>query len=187
MLLGHERGCPTAGLELVTVPACPKPAAPTQGRGQRSSLQIRGECICWFILFQEKCLQNDDYLIGGVNEPFSFTQACAWPRGSDRDRDSDSEWLVGTKLCWQRRKDGHHTPSPGNSIPTGDFSLIVAYLGIFATPLPPSVLPLSDNGALIGNWQCLPGFWGAGSLNCAPLSWCSEVAALLPTDSRREH
>lgn len=80
------------------------------------------------------------------------------------------------------------TPHPwGTQSPQEPFSPIVAYLDIFTTPLPPSVLSLSDSGALTGNWQHLPGFQGAGSLSCAPFSWHSEVAVLLPSDALREH
>lgn len=44
------------------------------------------------------------------------------------------------------------TPHPwGAQSPQEPFSPIVAYLDIFATPLPPSVLSLSNNGALTGN------------------------------------
>lgn len=48
------------------------------------------------------------------------------------------------------------------------------------------MLPLSDSGALTGSWQRVPGFWGAGSLSCAP-PWRSEVAVLLPSHVHREH
>ena len=59
-------------------------------------------------------------------------------------------------------------PIPGGLSPHRSlfFFLIVAYLGIFIAPA--SVPPLVDNGALIGNWQCLPGFWGAVSPGCPP-------------------
>ena len=39
---GHKGACPLARLELVTVPTCPEPPAPTQGWVHRGSLQIQG-------------------------------------------------------------------------------------------------------------------------------------------------
>lgn len=54
------------------------------------------------------------------------------------------------------------TPHPwGTQSPQEPFSPIAAYLDIFTTPLPLSVLSLSDNGALTGNWQHSP--WISGS------------------------
>lgn len=107
-------------------------------------------------------------MILGVSEPFSFTQAHTWPHSRVGDR--DRVWLTDTASLPEPRRQQrtlHHTPSPGDSIPTAAFfSLIVAYLGIF-TPLR-ELPPLADNGALIGNWQCLPGFRGAASPGCPP-------------------
>lgn len=56
---GHEEDCPLAGLELVMVPACPEPPAPTQGWVHRGSLQIQGGCLSCFL---ENCLQTDYFI-----------------------------------------------------------------------------------------------------------------------------